>query len=119
QASDLIPVPADFWDREGETRTSLVEKLADFDDALLEQLLEDMQPSSADIYRHLAADVQKGMIVPVFVGAASQDYGVRCLWKALRHEAPEPSVTAARIGIEPAGEPLVQVFKTYHLPHTG
>src|SRR5205807_1231207 len=34
QASDLIPLPDDFWDREGETRTSLVEKLADFDDAL-------------------------------------------------------------------------------------
>ncbi len=119
QASDLIPVPADFWDREGETRTSLVEKLADFDDALLEQLLEDMQPSTADIYRHLAADVQRGLIVPVFVGAASQDHGARRLWKALRHEAPGPGETMTRLGIDPAGEPLAQVFKTYHLPHTG
>src|ERR1700739_1846068 len=40
QASDLIPLPDGFWDEEGDTRTSLVEKLADFDDALLEQLLE-------------------------------------------------------------------------------
>jgi elongation factor G len=119
QASDLIPLPADFWDREGETRTSLVEKLADFDDALLEQLLEDVQPSKEDIYKHLTKDFQKNLIVPVFVGAAAQDYGVRRLWKALRHEAPGPAETAARLGIAPEGEPLAEVFKTYHLPHTG
>jgi elongation factor G len=119
QASDLIPLPDDFWDREGETRTSLVEKLADFDDTLLEQLLEDVQPSKADIYKHLTEDLQKSLIVPVFVGAASQDHGVRRLWKALRHEAPEPAETAARLGIAPQGEPSAQVFKTFHLPHTG
>jgi elongation factor G len=119
QASDLVPLPEDFWDREAETRTSLLEKLADFDDALLEQLLEDVQPSKEDIYKHLTQDFQKNLIVPVFVGAAGQDHGVRRLWKALRHETPGPAETAARLGIEPTGEPLIQVFKTYHLPHTG
>ena len=119
QASDLIPLPDGFWDQEGDTRTSLVEKLADFDDALLEQLLEDVQPSKEDIYKHLTQDFQKNLIVPVFVGSAAQDYGVRRLWKALRHETPGPAETAARLGIAPEGEPLAQVFKTYHLPHTG
>jgi elongation factor G len=119
QPSDLVPLPQDFWDREGDTRTSLVEKLADFDDALLEQLLEDVQPSKEEIYHHLTKDFQRNLIVPVFVGAAGQDYGVRRLWKALRHETPGPLETAARLGIAEAGEPLVQVFKTYHLPHTG
>ncbi len=119
QASDLIPLPEDFWDEEADTRTSLVEKLADFDDSLLEQLLEDVQPSKEEIYRHLTQDFQRNLIVPVFVGASGQDYGVRRLWKALRHEAPGPAETAARLGIAPVGEPLAQVFKTYHLPHTG
>ncbi len=119
QASDLIPLPEGFWDQEGDTRTSLVEKLADFDDSLLEQLLEDVQPSKEDIYKHLTKDFQRNLIVPVFVGAAAQDYGVRRLWKALRHETPGPLETAARLAIEPEGEPLAQVFKTYHLPHTG
>ena len=119
QASDLIPLPDGFWDQEGDTRTSLVEKLADFDDALLEQLLEDVQPSKEDIYQHLTKDFQRSLIVPVFVGSAAQDYGVRRLWKALRHETPGPAETAARLGIAPQGEPLAQVFKTYHLPHTG
>jgi elongation factor G len=119
QPSDLVPLPQDFWEREADTRTSLVEKLADFDDALLEQLLEDVQPSKEEIYQHLTKDFQRNLIVPVFVGAAGQDYGVRRLWKALRHETPGPLETAARLGIAEAGEPLAQVFKTYHLPHTG
>jgi len=119
QASDLIPLPEGFWDDEGDTRNGLVEKLADFDDQLLEQLLEDIQPSKEEIYRHLAADFKKALIVPVFVGAAAQDHGVRRLWKALRHEAPGPQETAARLGIAAEGEPLAHVIKTYHLPHTG
>src|SRR5690349_22873155 len=62
QASDLIPLPDGFWDREAETRTQLVEKLADFDDKLLEQLLEDVQPSKEEIYKHLTQDFQKNLI---------------------------------------------------------
>ncbi len=119
QASDLVPLPADFWDAEGATRTQLVEKLADFDDALLEQLLEDVQPPKEEIYKHLTKDFQRNLIVPVFVGAATPDHGVRRLWKALRHETPSPQETAARLGIRAEGEPMAQVFKTYHLPHTG
>src|SRR5437870_3179658 len=119
QASEVVPIPDDFWEREEATRTTLVEELADFDDTLLEKLLEDEQPSNEEIYQHLAKDFRANQIVPVFVGAAAQDYGTRRLWKALRHEAPEPAETAARLGIEPAGEPMAQVFKTYHLPHTG
>ncbi|MBV8991367.1 MAG: elongation factor G, partial [Solirubrobacterales bacterium] len=117
--SDLIPLPDNFWDQERATRTGLIEKLADFDDALLEQLLEDVQPSKEDIYKHLTQDFQKNLIVPVFLGAATQDHGVRRLWKALRHEAPGPQETAARLGIKADGEPMAQVFKTFHLPHTG
>jgi len=119
QASDLIALPEGFWDQEGETRNGLVEKLADFDDKLLEQLLEDVQPSKEEIYRHLTDNLRADRIVPVFVGSGLQDYGVRRLWKALRHEAPTPQETAVRLGIAAEGEPLAQVVKTYNLPHTG
>src|SRR5215469_8684661 len=119
QASDLIPLPTDFWDAEADTRTSLVEKLADFDDELLEKLLEDVQPSKEEIYDHVKKEVAAGQIVPVLVGAGLQDFGVRRLWKALRHDTPGPEAAAARLGIAGAGEPMAQVIKTYHLPHTG
>jgi elongation factor G len=119
QASDLIQLPAGFWDAEADTRTNLVEKLADFDDELLEKLLEDVQPSKDEIYDHLKKEVGAASIVPVLVGAGFQDHGVRRLWKALRHDTPGPEAAAARLGIAPSGEPLAQVIKTYHLPHTG
>src|SRR5205085_11849523 len=83
------------------------------------QLLEDTQPSKEEIYSHLTKELRKDLIVPVFLGAAGQDHGVRRLWKALRHETPSAAETAARLGIAGQGEPLAQVIKTYHLPHTG
>jgi elongation factor G len=119
QPSDLIPLPDDFWDQERVTRSGLIEKLADFDDALLEQLLEEVEPPKEEIYRHLTRTLKGAQVVPVFLGSGLADWGIRRLWKALRHEAPAPQETAERLGIAAAGEPLAQVFKTYHLPHTG
>src|SRR5262244_249238 len=119
QASDLIPLPDNFWDQERATRTGLIEKLADFDDALLEQLLEEVEPPKEEIYKHLTRTLKGAQVVPVFLGSGLADYGIRRLWKALRHEAPSPRETAARLGIPAEGEPLAQVIKTYHLPHTG
>jgi len=119
QASDLIPLPDNFWDQERATRTGLIEKLADFDDELLEQLLEEVEPPKEEIYKHLTRTLRGAQVVPVFLGSGQADHGIRRLWKALRHEAPSPQETAERLGIAPEGEPLAQVFKTYHLPHTG
>ena len=119
QPSDLIKLPDNFWDEERSTRSNLIEKLADFDDALLEQLLEDVEPPKEEIYRHLTRTLSEVQVVPVFLGSALADWGVRHLWKALRHETPSPQATAQRLGIAAEGEPLAQVIKTYHLPHTG
>ncbi len=119
QASDLMPLPDGFWDQERATRSGLIEKLADFDDTLLEQLLEEVEPPKEEIYRHLTQTLKGAQVVPVFLGSGLADYGIRRLWKALRHETPSPQETAARLGIAAEGEPLAQVIKTYHLPHTG
>ena len=88
-------------DEEKTSRAGLVEKLADFDDKLLEQLLEDVQPSKEEIYRHLTQNLRRDLIVPVFLGAAAQDHGVRRLLKALRHETPDVATTAARLKLDP------------------
>jgi elongation factor G len=119
QPSDLIQLPEGFWDQERATRTNLIEKLADFDDALLEQLLEEVEPAKEEIYRHLSRTLSQVQVIPVFVGSALADWGIRRLWKALRHETPPPQVTAERFGSIAEGEPLAQVFKTYNLAHTG
>ncbi len=120
QASDLIKLPDEMSGEEQTIRAGLVEKLADFDDKLLEQLLEDVQPSKEDIYRHLTQNLRRDLIVPVFLGAAQLDHGVRRLLKALRHETPEVALTAARLKLDPNGtDTVAQVIKTYHPPNAG
>lgn len=117
-ASALIELPESLQDRNAEARQELLETLADFDDSLLEQLLEDVVPQKEEIYDYLTRELQEDKIVPVLLGGAEHDHGVRRLLKALRHEAPGPESTLERLG-GAEGDPLVQVFKTYHLPHTG
>jgi elongation factor G len=119
QASDLVKIPDGVLPDEQATRAGLVEKLADFDDKLLEQLLEDVQPSKEEIYSHLTRDLSGDLIVPVFLGSALADHGVRRLWKALRHETPNVAETAMRLGIEQGTDVVAQVIKTYYPPHTG
>ncbi len=118
QPSDLIKMPEEMLPREQEARNQMLERLADFDDALLEQLLGDAVPSRDEIYQQLTKDLAQDLIVPVLLGAGEKDFGVRRLLKALRHEVPEVAKVRARLGLE--SEPVAAiVFKTYHLEHTG
>jgi elongation factor G len=119
QPSDLVALPESVLEREREARAGLLESLADHDDALLEKILEDIAPSAEEVYRQIARDVAEDLIVPVLLGAAAQDHGVRRLWKALRHDTPSVAQTAAHRGIPAEGEALLQVVKTQHAGHTG
>jgi len=119
EASELIEFPAALQSREEEALAGLVEVLADHDDLLLEKVVEDVKPTPDEIYRQLHKDQVSGAIVEVLLGAADRENGVRRLWKALRHDAPDPAETAARVGVPAEGEALVQVFKTVHAAHTG
>jgi elongation factor G len=111
-ASDRVAIPAEVSDREREARAGLVEVLADNDDALLEKVVDDLAITPDEIYDRLRADEAAGALAGVMFGAADRAWGVRRLWKALRHDAPAATATAARRGVTPEGGPLVQVFRT-------
>ena len=119
QASELIQVPSEMQDSEQEALNKLVEVLADHDDALLEKVLEDVKPTTAEIYANLRKDLASGSVIAVLLGSADSAGGVRRLWKALRHDTPMPHETAERKSIATDGAPLAQVFKTVHAGHTG
>jgi elongation factor G len=118
QPSDLIKLPDDMLSREQEARGQLLEHLADFDDTLLEQLLSDSVPSKEEIYQQLTKDLVDDLIVPVLLGAGENDFGVRRLLKALRHEAPQVDTVRSHLHIGSDSAAAI-VFKTYHLEHTG
>ncbi|WP_170582561.1 elongation factor G [Ruegeria arenilitoris] len=96
QPSALIELPQSVADREAEARTELLETLSDFDDHLLEQLIEDKQPPSAEVYDLAAQVLQNHQLIPACLGAASHGNGLTRLMKALRHEAPEFDIAADR-----------------------
>ena len=114
--ADPIPLPESLQEEEAAARQEMLETLADFDDRLLEELLEDIEPSQAEIEQDLKQELGSDLIVPVFIGVSQADFGMRPLLDALVREAPEPIVAAERRGLQgaAAGEPLVQVLKIYY-----
>ena len=116
--SQLIQVPEALVGEEKSARISMLEAIADFDDSLLEMLLEDVVPTPDEIYVGLCRDLQHDLLVPIFFGSAECMHGITRLLKVLRHEAPEPLQTLDRLGFSPK-EPCARVFKTLHASHTG
>ena len=117
--SEVITLDGGNLDREKEARFSMLEKLADHDDTLMEQLLEDIQPPRDAVFDDLARELREGLICPVLLGAATRENGVLRLMKALRHEAPGVAETAKRLAVSSPKDALGYVFKTLHQPHGG
>ncbi|MGE0596000.1 MAG: elongation factor G, partial [Hyphomonadaceae bacterium] len=115
KASQRIDIPAEIAERETEARFHMLEQLADFDDALMEQLLSDVTPDQDTVFADLVRETQEGLIAPVFFGSTAQGHGVRRLLKALRHDTPLPEVAAARLGVSAGG----YVMKLSHAGQAG
>ncbi len=120
-ASEAIEMADEVKTRESEARFSMLEKLADYHEQLMEELLSDVAPPRDEVLDDLQHDLEDGNIVPVFIGSASGDNGVRRLLKALRHETPEIAHTAKRLGLvaPPNNEAVVQVLNTFHTERGG
>ncbi|MGY0834094.1 elongation factor G [Azospirillum argentinense] len=117
--SNLVQIPDSLKDREHEARQEMLEAVADYDDALLEKLLEDVAPDTQEVYDRLASELADDLIVPVFFGSAENDNGIRRLLKALRHEGPDVATSAERAGIPADATVAAQVFKTLNGSHAG
>ncbi|HYI82501.1 MAG TPA: elongation factor G [Acetobacteraceae bacterium] len=117
--SERIDAPEEMRAPEAEARGALLEVLADHDDSLLEKVLEDVAVEPSEIYRPLHDSEGSGAVIGVLLGAAEHNNGIQRLWKALRHDVPQPAETAARHGIAPDGAPLAQVFRTLQAGHAG
>ena len=109
--SEPIALPEELAEREAQARTQLLEQLADHDDTLLEQLLMDQVPEPGTIFADLRRETSDNLGVSVLFGSAHNRWGIGRLLKALRHEAPGPEATAARLGVD---APAVYAFKIFH-----
>jgi elongation factor G len=117
--SEVVPLEGEHADRNKEARFGMLEKLADHDDELMEQLLEDIPPPRDKVFDDLAKELRDGLICPVLIGVATRTNGVLRLLKALRHEAPGVADTAKRLDVNTSGENIAYVMKTLHTAHGG
>jgi elongation factor G len=117
-ASEIVPLEGDVADREKTARFSMLETLADHDDELMEQLLEDIQPPRDKVFDDLTRELREGLVCPVLMGTAARANGVLRLLKALRHESPGIAETAERLGVR-AGDAVAYVLKTQNTTHGG
>ncbi|MER2606176.1 MAG: elongation factor G [Siculibacillus sp.] len=117
--SIVEPIPDAEKSAEIEARYQMLERIADYDDHLMEELLSDVAPPQDEIFDDLAKELRAGQICPVFIGSAERGNGIGRLLKALRHEAPGLAETQDRLGLNVNGDAVVQVLKTLHTPHGG
>ena len=99
-------------DREKTARFSMLETLADHDDELMEQLLEDIQPPRDKVFDDLARELRDGLVCPVLMGTATRANGVLRLLKALRQKSPGSAETAKRLGVKAGADAVAYVVKT-------
>ena len=118
-ASEVIDLTGENVDRKKEARFTMLETLADHDDQLMEQLLEDIEPPRDKVFDDLAKELRDRIVCPVLLGCATRSNGVLRLLKALRHEAPGVAETIERLGVKAGSEAVALVLKTFHTTHGG
>jgi elongation factor G len=121
--SEIVPLEGERADLEKTARFSMLETLADHDDELMEQLLEDIQPPRDKVFDDLTRELREGLVCPVLMGTAVRANGVLRLLKALRHESPGIAETAKRLGIKSgqgtSADAVAYVLKTQNTAHGG
>ena len=124
-----VDIPEEMADREHEIHDNLVEGIVVADDDMLEAYLEGTVPSVDELEKTMAAGIAEATVFPVVAGSAIGPIAVDRLADFIVELGPAPSdrppimieVGDEIIEIEsdPAGDPLVFVFKTIADPYVG
>lgn len=126
---ETVEIPGDMADRVAEARSSLLDDIAESDEALMEKYLEQGELSPDEIFSGLSKAVAAGSFIPVLCGSAAANIGVIQLLDVLAKACPSPEDRPAIVGTQDGEEvtiaavddqPLAaQVFKTVHDQYSG
>jgi elongation factor G len=95
-----IEIPADYKARVEEARNTVIEKLADYDDEIMNLFLEDKDVPAEMLKKAGRNATLKLLITPVFTGAAYKNKGVQLLLDAVIDYLPSPIDVGAVVGID-------------------
>ena len=109
-----IPIDRELASPVDDARRALLETLGDFDDHLLEELLEGIEPPLDEVRQDLHDETCRTQIVPVLVGAGATDIGIAAaaLLDVIARQFPAPSG-------DPEAPFVAQVCKTLVHPQSG
>ncbi len=91
-------IPETYRDRFTAAHMMLIEKLADFDDEIMENFLEDTLVSPTEIYRALRTATLNLDLVPVLCGSAFKNKGIQPLLDGIISYLPSPLDVPPMIG---------------------
>jgi len=83
-------IPEEFRDESARLREQLIEKLADFDDDIMQKYLDGKEIASDEIYRAARDAVLNLCVTPVFCGSAFKNKGIQLLLDAIVDYLPSP-----------------------------
>ena len=107
-----LEIPAEFADQAEEARNELIEKAAEYDDALMEKFFEEGTLSEEEIMSGLNLGITSCQAYPVFCISGKKDIGVRRLLEFIKGVAPAPKV-------DEKGQPALFIYKNDVEQHLG
>ncbi len=84
------PIPAEFQDEAARRRAEAIEKIVEFDDALLERFFAEDEIEVPELKAALRKATIAGKLVPILCGSALKNKGVRPLLDAVIDYLPSP-----------------------------
>ncbi len=101
---EIEPIPADLVDKANEYRTTLLETVAETDDALMERYFGGEELTVAEIKGAIRKLTINSEIYPVLCGSAFKNRGVQPMLDAVVDYLPSPLDVAATIAHDPRDE---------------
>jgi len=101
---EIEPIPADLVDKANEYRTTLLETVAETDDALMEKYFGGEELTVAEIKGAIRKLTINSEIYPVLCGSAFKNRGVQPMLDAVVDYLPSPLDVAATIAHDPRDE---------------
>ncbi|GAB6905524.1 Elongation factor G [Desulfosarcina cetonica] len=125
-----IDIPADMQDTVETERETLIENVAEADDALIERYLEGETISNQELRDTLKKGILSRTFAPVLCGSATHDIGIDLLMDFINTCLPSPLEMPPKQGVTPKDEPAERkpdpsepfsgfVFKTVADPYAG
>jgi elongation factor G len=121
-----VPIPDELQGIEQSRREALVEAAAEASDELMMKYLDGEALSDEEIEQAMHKGAREGSVVPVFVGSAHKNIGVRELISMIARHIPSPVEVGTRtttdgdeLRPDPEAAFVAQVFKTTADPFVG